>query len=169
MIFDSTLYENNLDWICKMAAQIRGNVGNPNQLIFTGGSSGSASVQSYFFGSDCPDIDVVAIHDYNDDWDNFMSSAVSEAQAAGKKLLVEEWGSLVGSGRDANLQSNVQKINSYGVPWLYWELITNTDPGEGQDYEIDVGGTDWSVIEGYAQDTLDVTAAFDFSGALALD
>ena len=86
-----------------------------NQLIFTGGGSAAASVQGYFFSSNCPAIDVVAIHDYNDDYDSFMPSAISQAQAAGKKLVIEEWGSLYGSGRDANLASNIQKINSYGV------------------------------------------------------
>lgn len=70
------------------------------------------------------------------DYDSFMPGAISDAQAAGKKLIIEEWGSLVGSGRTANLESNIQKINSYQVPWLYWELITNPDPGEGQDYEV---------------------------------
>ncbi|KAJ7214111.1 hypothetical protein C8J57DRAFT_1255864 [Mycena rebaudengoi] len=29
----------------------------------------------------------------------------------------------------------VQKVNSYKVPWLYWELISNTDPHQGEDYE----------------------------------
>lgn len=42
-------------------------------------------------------------------------SAISAAKSAGKKLIVEEWGSLVGSGRDANLASNIQKMNKYGV------------------------------------------------------
>jgi len=168
MIFDQSLYTSHLSWICGAAQQIRNNVGNKDQLIFTGGGSASASVQSYFFSSSCPAIDVVAIHDYNDDYDSFMSSAVSQAKSAGKKLIIEEWGSLYGSGRTANLQSNVQKINSYGVPWLYWELITNTDPHQDQDYEIEVNGADWSTIEGLAQNTAGVTAAFDFSGALAM-
>ena len=132
-----SFYAAHLDWICGAAQQIRNNVGNRNQvgdidvitthhpnselsfslnqLIFTGGGSAAASVQPYFFSSNCPAIDVIAIHDYNDDYDSFMSSAVSQAKAAGKKLLIEEWGSLYGSGRDANLASNIQKINSYGV------------------------------------------------------
>ncbi|KAF7978981.1 hypothetical protein HWV62_44237 [Athelia sp. TMB] len=159
-------FEDNLGWVCNVAKQIRGNVGDPNQLIFTGGNSASVSVQSAFFASSCP-IDVVAIHDYTDGYDSYLPSAVSAAKAAGKKLIVEEWGSLVGSGRTANLDSNVQKINSYGVPWVYWELITNTDPGQGQDYEINVGGTDWSTIEGLAKSTASVTGAFDFSASLA--
>lgn len=65
-----------------------------------------------------------------------MSSAVSQAKAAGKKLIIEEWGSLYGSGRTPNLLSNIQKINNYKVPWLYWQLITNPDPHYGEDYEV---------------------------------
>ncbi|KAF7314147.1 Glycoside hydrolase [Mycena chlorophos] len=168
MIFDQTLYENNLDWICNSAKQIRNNVGDKNQLIFTGGGSAAASVQSLFFQSSC-EVDVIAIHDYNDDYDNFMSSAVSQAQSAGKKLIVEEWGSLYGSGRTANLQSNVQKINNYKVPWLYWELISNADPHDGQDYEIQVGASDWTTLSGLAESTEAIGGApFDFSASLAL-
>jgi hypothetical protein len=40
-------------------------------------------------------------------YDSYLPSAISQAQAAGKKLIIEEWGSLVGSGRTANLNSNV--------------------------------------------------------------
>jgi len=65
-----------------------------------------------------------------------MGNAVSQAQAAGKKLIVEEWGSAVGDGRVANLNSNIEKVNNFKVPWLYWELITNVDPHEGEDFEV---------------------------------
>ncbi|KAG5638029.1 hypothetical protein H0H81_002230 [Sphagnurus paluster] len=119
MIFDQTFYKNNLAWICNTAKQIRNNVGDKKQLIFTGGGSAASSVQSIFFTSSCA-VDVVAIHDYNDDYDDFMKSAVDQAKAAGKKLIIEEWGSLYGGGRTANLQSNIQKINNYKAPWIYW-------------------------------------------------
>ncbi|KAJ3822789.1 glycoside hydrolase family 5 protein [Lentinula raphanica] len=170
MIFDQTFYLDHLSWICNSALQIRNNVGDTNQLILTGGGSAASSVQSTFFSSSCA-VDVIAVHDYNDDYDNFMSSAVSQAQSSGKKLLVEEWGSLApsGSARTANLESNVQKINNYKVPWFYWELITNPDPGEGQDYEIEVNGADWDTISGLSETTAAITnAAFDFSASLAL-
>jgi len=53
------------------------------------------------------------------DYDSFLSSAVSQAKAAGKKLIVSEWGSLYNanseSSRIANLNSNIQKINSAKV------------------------------------------------------
>ncbi|KAF7351808.1 hypothetical protein MVEN_01141700 [Mycena venus] len=169
MIFDQSFYLAHLSWICNAAQQIRSNTGDRNQLIFTGGGSAAASVQPTFFSSSCPAIDVVAIHDYNDDYDSFMPSAISQAKAAGKKLIIEEWGSLVGSGRTANLNSNVQKVNNYKVPWLYWELISNADPHQGEDYEIQVNGADWSTISGASQSTAALTGApFDFSASLAL-
>ncbi|KAF7362591.1 hypothetical protein MVEN_00607900 [Mycena venus] len=169
MIFDQSFYLAHLSWICNAAQQIRNNTGDRNQLIFTGGGSAAASVQPTFFSSSCPAIDVVAIHDYNDDYDSFMPSAISQAQAAGKKLIIEEWGSLVGSGRTANLNSNVQKVNNYKVPWLYWELISNADPHQGEDYEIQVNGADWSTISGASQSTAALTGApFDFSASLTL-
>lgn len=68
-----------------------------------------------------------------------MKNAVSSAQSAGKKLLVEEWGSTYSSddsSRIANMNSNVDKINSYGVPWMYWEPIPGTDPHQQEDYEV---------------------------------
>ncbi|KZV91731.1 glycoside hydrolase, partial [Exidia glandulosa HHB12029] len=128
-------FTQHLDWVCKVAAQIRANVGDKNQLIFTGGNSAGTSVQSFFFSSSCPAIDVVEIHDYTDGYDSYMQNAINQAKASGKKLIVGEWGSLVGSGRTANLQSNMQKINGWGIPWLYWEFITNPDPHQGEDYE----------------------------------
>ncbi|KAF9461513.1 glycoside hydrolase family 5 protein [Collybia nuda] len=169
MIFDQAFYSSHLSWICNTAQQIRNNVGDRNQLIFTGGGSAASSVQSVFFGSSCPAIDVVAIHDYNDDYDNFMTNAVSQARTAGKKLVIEEWGSLVGSGRTANLQSNIQKINNYKVPWFYWELITNPDPHQGEDYEIQVNGADWGTLSSGSLATAGLTnAPFDFGPSLAL-
>ncbi|KAJ7933393.1 glycoside hydrolase [Mycena leptocephala] len=119
MIKDRSFYLTHIWWICNAAQQIRRNTGDRNQLIFTGGGSAGSSVQPIFFGSSCKAIDVVAIHDYTDGYDSCMPSAVTQAKAAGKKLIVEEWGSLVGTGRTANLNSNVQKINSYEIPWLY--------------------------------------------------
>ncbi|KAJ7606952.1 hypothetical protein DFH06DRAFT_1018939, partial [Mycena polygramma] len=147
-----------------------------NQLIFTGGGSAAASVQSTFFGSSCAGIDVVAIHDYTDGYDSYLPSAISQAQAAGKKVIIEEWGSLVGSGRTANLNSNVQKINSRKVPWIYWELMSNADPHQSEESArttrcaaIQVNGADWSTISSASQATGALTnAPFDFSASLAL-
>lgn len=34
------------------------------------------------------------------------------------------------------MKSNVDKINSYGVPWMYWEPIPGADPHQEEDYEV---------------------------------
>lgn len=65
-----------------------------------------------------------------------MGGAISKAQAAGKKLIIEEWGSLYGSGREGNLKYNIDQMNKFKVPWVYWQLITNPDPHQGEDYEV---------------------------------
>jgi len=68
-----------------------------------------------------------------------MDGAISKAQAANKKLIVEEWGSLYGGDREGNLKYNIDQMNSYKVPWVYWQLITNEDPHQGEDYEVCLG------------------------------
>ncbi|KAJ7112904.1 glycoside hydrolase superfamily [Mycena epipterygia] len=170
MVFNQTLYSNNLHWICNVSAVIREQVTDKNQLIFTGGGAGKASVQPLFFDPSCSGVDVVAVHDYSLDFSSFMPKAISDAQAAGKKLLVEEWGSLNDANRAGNLAANIKAINALGVPWLYWELITNPDPKQGQDYEIQVNGTgtDWSTIAQGAGAAAAAPGVFDFSAALAL-
>ncbi|KAH7097920.1 glycoside hydrolase superfamily [Auriculariales sp. MPI-PUGE-AT-0066] len=150
----ASFFQANLAWVCNVAQQIRNNVGDKNQLILTGGNSATTSVQSYFFSSSCPAVDVVEIHDYTDAWDSYIPNAISQAKAAGKKLIVGEWGSLYGSERTANLQDNMNKLNKHGVPWLYWEFITNADPHWGEDYEINVNGGsdgDFLTVKGYSQ------------------
>jgi mannan endo-1,4-beta-mannosidase len=47
------------------------------------------------------------------DFSKWMPQAISQAETAGKRLLVEEWGSKVGTDREANLATNIQ---------LFWKL-----------------------------------------------
>ncbi|KAJ7160592.1 glycoside hydrolase family 5 protein [Mycena crocata] len=168
MIFDKDLYKNNLHWICNASAIIRDNVPDKKQLIFNGGGKGNESVQALFFDPSCSGVDVIAVHDYSLDYSDFMPQAIKDAQAANKMIIVEEWGSLVGSDRAGNLAANIKAINGLGVPWLYWQLITNPDPHQGDDYEIQVKGTDWDTISDAAVAAAGVDGPFDFSAALAL-
>ncbi|KAJ7764120.1 glycoside hydrolase family 5 protein [Mycena maculata] len=139
MIFDQSFYtqmkpnQSYLSWICNAAQQIRTNVGEPNQLIFSGGGSGSASVQSLFFSSSCPAIGAGAIHEYNDGYDSYMPAAVSAAQAAGKKLFI-------GDGAPSSAAGALRTSTR-----------TNPDPHQGEDYEIQVNRADWCTIESGAQ------------------
>ncbi|KAJ7764361.1 glycoside hydrolase family 5 protein [Mycena metata] len=163
---DRSTWQSHLSWICIAAQQIRNNVGDRNQLIFTGGGSAGASVQPTFFGSSCPAIDVVAIHDYTElRFESSLSVNVPDP--------FPTTGSLVGSGRTANIDSNVQKINNYKVPGVTGNLSATPDPHQDQDYEarirIQVNGADWSTTSTASQATGALTnAPFDFSASLAL-
>lgn len=58
-------------------------------------------------------------------YDSYMPSAISQAQSAGKKLIIEEWGSLVGTGRTANVNSNVQfQLLFWSDPWRLMSWYT---------------------------------------------
>ncbi|KAJ7848317.1 hypothetical protein B0H13DRAFT_1906805 [Mycena leptocephala] len=66
----------------------------------------------------------------------------------------------------------VQKINNYKLPFLYWELISNPDPHQGEDYEIQVNAmdADWILLFNASLTAAALTnAPFDFSAALALN
>lgn len=65
-----------------------------------------------------------------------MPQAISQAETAGKRLLVEEWGSKVGTDREANLATNIKALADLGVPWLYWQFITNPDQHQEDDFEV---------------------------------
>ncbi|KAJ7726269.1 glycoside hydrolase superfamily [Mycena maculata] len=169
MIFlPQSFQEQNWGWICNASQMIRSNVADKNIVILSGGNDAKESVQPLFLESSCP-VDVVSIHDYDSDFSTWMPDAITQAKTAGKRLLVEEWGSLVGSDRETQLASNIKALASIGVPWLYWEYITNKDPGQSDDFEIEVNGTDWSVVANAAAAASTATnGVFDFSDALAL-
>ncbi|KAJ7584792.1 glycoside hydrolase family 5 protein [Mycena floridula] len=168
MIYNQTFYKQHLSWICNTSKTIRSFVENKDILITTGGGASGASVQSAFFDSSCP-VDVISIHDYTLGYKKYMGDAISRAKSAGKKLIVEEWGSLVKSDRTGNLKANIQAMNSFKVPWVYWQLITNKDPHQGEDYEIQVNGDDWDTIKSGALATSQLSdAPFDFSASLQL-
>lgn len=123
------------------------------------------------------------------DFGDFLDGAISKAQDAGKKLIVEEWGSLYGGDREGNLKYNIDQMNKYKIPWFYWELITNEDPHQEEDYEvrdsvlsykldiylicdvmqIAVNGENWDFLKQASLDTAALEdAPFDFSASLAL-
>ncbi|KAL5495243.1 hypothetical protein ACEPAI_706 [Sanghuangporus weigelae] len=79
-----------------------------------------------------------------------IQGVVSRAQAAGKKLLFQEWGACFFSTENNNCPTASQ-ITAAGMPWMYWQVIPNADPRFGSDYEIGA---------------LAAPAAFDYSGFL---
>ncbi|KAH8115463.1 beta-1,3-mannanase [Phellopilus nigrolimitatus] len=169
---------------CDRASTIKTELGNNSGiLVTTGGASYlDESVQSDWLS--CPALDIVAIHAYGEgDFDTSkIQSKVKQAQAAGKKLIFQEWGacyfstsnnncpsgSVLNAGtRNSNIQKWTKQITAAGVPWMYWQVIPNADPHGGTDYEIAVN-TDpsWNTLKAASQAALQASSAFDFSANL---
>lgn len=179
-----TFIQDNQQWQCSRASTIKGQLGdNSGILVMTGGESWMAeSVQPDYLT--CDDLDVISIHAYStgDYETSSIQTYVQQAQNAGKKLILEEWGvcyfdtsnndcpsgdALDTDTRNANIQNWASSITAAGLPWLYWEVIPNADPHWGTDYEIGVvDDPSWSTLKQAAQDALNAEAAFDFSAYL---
>ncbi|KAH9841925.1 glycoside hydrolase family 5 protein [Rhodofomes roseus] len=173
-------------WQCDRAGTIKGQLGNDSGiLVTTGGESWlSESVQPGFLS--CDALDVISIHAYGtgDLATSALKPYVAQAQAAGKMLMVEEWGACYfdtsnndcpkGDALDADTRSGniinwAEQIDNAGLPWLYWQVLPNADPHGDYDYEIAMDGSDaaaWSALQQAAKSAANATAAFDFSAYL---
>ncbi len=163
-----------------MAQAIKDNLeGSTDILVTTGGGAWLANslLDGYF---SCSALDVLAIHAYGTG--DFATSAlkpyVTKAQQAGKKLIMQEWGSCYtsasnnncngGSPLDSNTRANNIKnwsasIAAAGIPWMYWQVLPNEDPHQDWDYELGIDGVNWDALQQAGSAVSDVTAAFDFS------
>ncbi|KAH9841942.1 glycoside hydrolase [Rhodofomes roseus] len=173
-------------WQCDRAGTIKGQLGNDSGiLVMTGGESWlSESVQPGFLT--CDALDVISIHTYRteDLSTDVLKPYVSQAQAAGKMLILEEWGAcyfdtsnndcptgnaLPADTRSGNIINWAEQIDNAGLPWLYWQVLPNADPHGDFDYEIGLDGSDpaaWSALQQAAKSAANATAAFDFSAYL---
>ncbi|KAH9839971.1 glycoside hydrolase [Rhodofomes roseus] len=185
MIGDGQAFiQKHQQWQCDRARTIKGQLGdNSGILVMTGGESWlSESVQPGFLS--CDALDVISIHAYGtgDLTTSALEPYVSKAQAAGKKLILEEWGACyfdtsnnncpTGHALDSNTRKNnikkwAAQIDAAGLPWLYWQVLPNADPHSGYDYEIGlVNDPSWSALQQAAKAASQATAAFDFSAYL---
>ena len=142
-------------WQCDIAGAIKGNLqGRTDILVSTGGASylKTSAPDAYF---SCAALDVIAIHAYGlgDLTKDALLPYVQKAQKASKKLIMQEWGmcyfdtsnnnclkgnALSTATRDANIKKYADNISQAGIPWMYWQIIPNADPHDGNDYEVGV-------------------------------
>ncbi|KAL6300258.1 glycoside hydrolase [Sparassis latifolia] len=163
--------EANQQWQCDRATTIRNELGNNHGIIV-------------MTGGDCSALDVISIHAYavTDYYMESIQSYVQQAQAAGKKLIMEEWGScyydtlnsncpvgdpLPTATRNANIAGWASNITAAGLPWLYWEVLPDADPHEGDDFEIGLVDPSWPTLKQAALAAPRAPAAFDFSEYVA--
>jgi mannan endo-1,4-beta-mannosidase len=149
-----------------MAQAIKDNLaGNTGILVTTGGGAylSNSLLDPYF---SCKALDVLAIHAYGTG--DFATSAlqpyVTKAQNAGKKLIMQEWGSCYTTASNNNcnggsaLSSSTRDANIGNLP--------NADPHQGWDYEVGINDVNWAALKAAGLAAGNANAAFDFSAYL---
>ncbi|KAI0202966.1 beta-1,3-mannanase [Astrocystis sublimbata] len=164
-------------WQCTMAQTIKDNLNGSGDILITTGGGGwvDASLPDALFS--CDALDVLAIHAYGDGdlTVSKLQPKVDMAKQAGKKLIMQEWGvcyfntenNVCNSGgisgdRDEKIKEFADAVSKVGIPWMYWQIIPNSDPHDGYDYEIGVDNENWDTLKSVAVNTANYTAQFDF-------
>ncbi|KAI1803051.1 glycoside hydrolase family 5 protein [Daldinia bambusicola] len=120
------------NWLCGRAKKFRSVLGSNNKIqIATGGIGGDFSHDCTFINAatQCPEIDLIAIHRYAGSQSNnpgqWSGSANDWVQQAGGKLIfVEEWGvNTAANDAKSELPAQASDINKVGLPNLYWQFL----------------------------------------------
>jgi mannan endo-1,4-beta-mannosidase len=123
------LSENDpTNWLCSRAQDMKEHLGNSGVLVATGGIGGSQYVGHEYNllprALSCPHIDIISVHGYMDQasqWAYYFPKLLDQAEAAGKNIIVEEWGVNTTPGDDS-VATQAQVFNNAGVPWvIYWD------------------------------------------------
>ncbi|KAB5578651.1 glycoside hydrolase superfamily [Coniochaeta sp. 2T2.1] len=167
-------------WQCTMAQTIKDHLCGSSSpiLVTTGGGSylDNSLLDPYF---SCPALDVLAIHAYGPgDFDTSrLTTYVTKARNAGKKLIMQEWGAcctdapnancnggspLAESVRDENIRRWAASIDAAGIPWFYWQILPNADPHYGWDYEVGINDSNWDALKAAGRAAGRAEGAFDF-------
>ncbi|KAG9192100.1 mannan endo-1,4-beta-mannosidase [Alternaria panax] len=114
------------DWLCGRAGVMRDILGSSNVKVATGGIGGSHYCCDYEFNTlekamQCDAIDMISMHGYMSkasDWAYYITGdkeVLSGARAAGKNIMMEEWG--VSTDFQDYFDTQVKVFNDAGVPW----------------------------------------------------
>ncbi|KAF5978567.1 glycoside hydrolase family 5 [Fusarium coicis] len=130
-------------WACGRATFMRNAGLDSDILISTGGLGGDISHGCNFLSAvtQCKDIDAISVHRYASvpgQWSANLPSWLS--QANGKKVYLEEWG--VDSQKydqKSAFVSEVNNMNSVGLPNMYWQLLPPSSGGCSYDPRNDAG------------------------------
>ncbi|GME50098.1 putative glycoside hydrolase family 5 protein [Neofusicoccum parvum] len=176
---ETKLRANGPKWQCTMASTIKTALGANDILVSTGGGGwvDTSLLDDYF---SCAALDVLAIHAYGtgDLTAAKLQPFVDRAAAAGKKLLMQEWGAcywasannachsaavLSDAERGGNVEDWAGVFGGVGLPWLYWQVLPNADPHDDWDYEIGVTDSLWGTFEKVAKAAEGYESPFDYS------
>lgn len=115
------------DWLCGRAGVLRNVLGNSRIKVATGGVGGSHYCCDHEFNTlqkalQCDAIDIISIHGYMSkasDWAYYITGdkeVLTPARAAGKNIMMEEWG--VSTSSVDSFGAQVEVFNKAGVPWV---------------------------------------------------
>lgn len=115
------------DWLCGRAGIMRNALGFSNVKVATGGIGGSHYCCNHEFNTlekamQCDSFDIISMHGYMSkasDWAYYITGdkeVLSRAKAAGKNIMMEEWG--VSTDFQDSFDMQVQVFNDVGVPWV---------------------------------------------------
>ncbi|TAQ86447.1 hypothetical protein B7494_g5223 [Chlorociboria aeruginascens] len=117
------------NWLCSRASALKSIPHSSKILVATGGVGGSQySGHEYNLLAKalaCPAIDIMSVHGYMtlaSQWAFFFPALRDQAVAAGKLIMVEEWGVSTQSGSES-VEVQAEVFEESGVPWLYWMTI----------------------------------------------
>ncbi|KAI5776542.1 glycoside hydrolase family 5 protein [Geopyxis carbonaria] len=176
--------KDNTAWQCDRAAALKKT--GTTIPISTGGASWlDESLQAQWF--DCEHLDILAIHAYGpgDYSTDKLQGYTDKATAAGKKLIMQEWGACyfdtennncpqggvldVGTRND-NIQKWAAAISAAGIPWMYWQILPNNDPHYGYDFEVASIGEEedpsWQTLKQAAKDAESAESPWDWEALL---
>jgi mannan endo-1,4-beta-mannosidase len=122
------LNDNDPDnWLCGRTGALRNALGSSNIKVATGGIGGSQYCCDHEFNTlekaiQCDAIDSLSVHRYMSkasDWAYYITGdkvLLTAARAAGKNIMIEEWG--VSTDVQDTFNTQVQVFNDAGVPWV---------------------------------------------------
>lgn len=140
-------------WHCTIATAIKANLQSRTDILVSTGGASYLATSAPDAHLSCAALDVIAIHAYGigDLTKDVLTPYVQKARKAGKKPMMQEWGMcyfdtannvcdsgalLSAAARDANIKKYVDEIGRAGIPWMYWQIVSNADPHDGYDYEV---------------------------------
>ncbi|ORY39939.1 hypothetical protein BCR33DRAFT_699688 [Rhizoclosmatium globosum] len=143
----------NPDWWCSRAATVRQLLGQGNPILVStgGGQDFFHSLIDQNFA--CKDIDIVAMHSYNNDINDVtynLNLAAQLAQLNGKKVFFEEFGAT--SNKGSWIAQVATVANKLQIPWMPWQVSSVSINNDYEFWTDDYGA--WTQFGQYAQAAL---------------
>eukprot|EP01117_Protostelium_nocturnum_P020664 TRINITY_DN9409_c0_g1_i1.p1 TRINITY_DN9409_c0_g1~~TRINITY_DN9409_c0_g1_i1.p1 ORF type:complete len:417 (+),score=108.99 TRINITY_DN9409_c0_g1_i1:381-1631(+) len=146
-------------WHCNRAKAMRPMINKKIYITTGGGADFSDSLQDAHF--QCPDIDVIGLHNYgtsSDDVRKNVNTGISKAKQHGKKIIYEEYGA-EGNNKAKVIGDQADVCNQLGVPFWPWEFVK----ADQSSYEYWTGSGAWNTHVSKAKAASNPKSAFNWN------